>query len=321
MNENHRQFLINNLLQLLVTSAHIIIIWTIRRAKLRDNRYFLLQTLSTFDVIYSLVTVVGTIPHAFMSEGGEQRHVMLFWITVLSATMHLMSLQTTILISVDRFMAVKNSLRYYALVTKQRCVYIIAVTFLLILSTNTSLMMLSTLREDWIFITTYGLLAFMTIFRTTTCVVILITGAVALRIRSISVNRLDHTPFLVVLHGVNAEKLTSLRALKRSIKDVMVLNFCTVAFLIPITIVSGLGAFSRAPNGLSGKSGFMLTAVNSLPNPIVYIFTQQEISKWLKTRLKILLVGPTKVAPILVSKQSYSSPMDACITCTKTSVC
>ena len=298
MNEIQRQFLINNLLKMLVTSAHIIIIYAIRRAKLRDNRYFLLQTLSAFDIVYSLVTVVGTVPHTFMKEGGELRHVILTWITILSSTLHLMSLQTTILISVDRFVAVYYSLRYHALMTKQRYIYVVTVSFLLIFSVSVSLMMLSEPRDDWIFVTTYDLLAFVTIYRLNTCIVIVVTGVVALRIRSASVNRLGNSPFSVTLHGVNAERLTVLKALKRSVKDVMVLNFCTVVFLVPVTIISGLGAFYRTPHALSGKSGLMLTAINSLSNPIVYIFTQHDISRWLKVQLGI----PTKVKPVLRRK-------------------
>ena len=109
-----------NLLQFLIIIAHVFIIYILKKAKLTSTRFHLIFLLSLSDLLFA---TNGTLYSLFLEADIKERFVALI-ITTLGYVFNVMSLQITIFITVDRFLAVKYSLRY-VLIMNNRVINIV----------------------------------------------------------------------------------------------------------------------------------------------------------------------------------------------------
>ena len=259
-------------INIFVLAAHSFIIVIVIKVKLRDNRFFLIQTLSLCDLLFSVNTLCYII---ILWSNNNNAHLLTASFSCIGFVFHALSLQITTLITLDRFMAVKFGIHYYQIVNKTRLTVAIVMAFMI----DTMLFSLSYIFDDNIIpgvwrITFHGLV-YTAILRIGTCFAILVIGKITLKIRDEKVIDIKKTRHL---HGSKAENLHILQNLKRSIKDIVVLNFWTCIFLVPISICSllmlcGVGVESRL---LSITIMFSYLAP-TLSNPIIYVMSQSKI--------------------------------------------
>ena len=91
-----------------------IIIW---RARLQENKYYLIRILSFFDWIQLVHVLITSIP---ITMGMMKNELVLELVLFFAHLMHSMSMMLTFLIVLDRWIAVKYCLHYDIYVTKRR---------------------------------------------------------------------------------------------------------------------------------------------------------------------------------------------------------
>jgi len=155
--------------------------------------------------------------HVVILEEKIQESFISTTIAVLGYVHSTMSLLITILITVDRLLAVKYSLRYNLFMTKK----LINIIVVIATGCNTLLyIILYTFDEELLFVwpSTMGTMVFANGMRLITMLTIVIIGRITLNIRSKAEKAINRQ--IDMIHGQRAERLTVLRTLKRSVKDV-----------------------------------------------------------------------------------------------------
>ena len=89
----------------IVFIAHLSIIVIISKARLKQNRFFIVQMLSSSDLLFSLNN--ASFAFAFGFVGVSEKVNIVF--TFIGGSFHVLSLQIIILLNIDRYMAVKFS--------------------------------------------------------------------------------------------------------------------------------------------------------------------------------------------------------------------
>ena len=272
------------LLQCILIIAHIIIIVVIKRSqRLSDNRYFLIQILSSSDIVYAVINIPMTLWLDFLKEHKDQLSVKC--LLILMYIIHNINLFIIIIIAIDRLIAVVRSLRYDTIVTKRRLVYTIIGILPPSLLINTLLVLL-TQRRKMIFATS-GIVLTNFVLRALTCVIILITGIVALIIRDRNTARLKAQGNR--LHGTDSERLQVLTSVRRSLKDITVLNLWTVIFLFPLLVTGAINIFGLPINARFTQSAIAFsTMLNGLMNPLIYMLTQRKIYEEIKRNIYLV---------------------------------
>ena len=270
--------------QLFCIAGHSTIIYIINKAALRDNRFFLIASLSLSDMIVAIFFIINLIFFRFneILSGNEMVSVVAYFITMQMMVMFLcLSLQITMLITIDRYFAVKYSITYQQKVKKEKlktAIWVMlsfdAITvFVLGLMTNT--------KQYTSLFMSNGRKLFLGTLRIITCIVIINTGIIVIRARNRSEKELKRVP--KKLHGIQAEKLGFYRSIQNSIKDVVVLNFWTVILLIPLIVNNFLMLFTNGTD-FTTENG-VTTTIASLSNPIIYLLTQRNIRKWVSKNI------------------------------------
>ena len=260
------------LLQIFLIIAHALIVKVINNGDMTDNRYFLIQILSTTDIVYAITNI----PIVFILNAGPitELDAGTKCLLILANTAQQAGLYTTFLISLDRLVAVHRCLEYHLLVTRRRILFALCGMLPPSVLTNTLLVFL-TERKTRV-LATYGIVILNFSWRLTTCIAILFTGSIALLLRKINLR----------LHDREPARLDMLTSLKRSIKDVAVLNFWTIVFFIPLLITGTTEIFGKTENARSTQIAIaFLQLANSLANPFIYVFTQREICKRMERQL------------------------------------
>lgn len=281
MDRNTRIFIVNLSLSLVVFVLHVLVIIIIHKARLRDNRYFLVKILSIFDAAYNLLTVSVSIPFLLLPIS-QVTILLVDSLNVCLYTSHAMALQTTILISIDRYLAVDYGLNYHEIVTKKKLLLILSFFFIIDLLVNLALLIWTEAKEN-LYRTSNALMICFLLLRIFTCFIIIISGKCALKRRQSNERRLQRNipSFPNETHfREQAEKLDRLKVLKASIKDVIVLNFWTVLFLLPLIVV-GFIEIMFDFNKYGSVIVLMIVADN-FSNPIVYMLSQSQILKYIR---------------------------------------
>ena len=218
-----------------VTSVlHFVIQYIIQRKRFNNNQYYLVKVLSIVDLC--AVTATCLLAVYSLIEYTLSRDVLVLF-SLFIYVVYTFSLIVTLIIALDRWVAVKWCLRYYAIFARLR------VNMILFISGTMNTVILSCLFYNWCvhvsggienLYTNTGAVAYMTIIRSITCIVIIALGKLTIYLRNQSEIEMRKR---TNLHGKEAEKLDRTKQLKRSIKDVFKLNLWTCIFLIPKIVV------------------------------------------------------------------------------------
>ena len=221
----------------LVLTLHLVVQYIIQRKRLNDNQYYLIRVLSATD---STVTIIVSTIFIFgLNQYSKSREIPVL-LTLLAMFGLTFSLIVTLLIAIDRLVAVKYCLRYHSLVTRRR------IHLVLLISGVFNAVILSCFQYNWKvkktvknlnMYTNLGVLLYLTIIRALSCIAIIIIGKMTIYIRNGNELLLRRR---LGLHGRDAEKLNRTKQLKRGIKDVFQLNLWTCIFLLPMIITAFL---------------------------------------------------------------------------------
>ena len=277
MEKSLKIFITNTVLNIIVIVLHSIVVFSIYKKRLVDNRYFLIKALSSFDVAYSLLTIAASVPLLFYAEN-RAWDLVINLLNVMLFTMYALSLQTSVLISVDRYIAVGWSLSYHTVLPKDKLKKCLAGMFLIDLLVHFVLVFSTEVKDVGLYRTSSPLMLWFLTLRLLTCIVIVVTGLRACKLRR---QNIEHLESRAVSFGQQAEQLQVLQVLKGSLKDVSVLNFWTVIFLVGLIGVGMVEIFFDV-----NKFGvvIVLTIIaESFVGPIVSMTTQREIRKFIST--------------------------------------
>ena len=275
------QFIFVVILQSFVIVAHSLIITIIKKANLRSNRYYLIKMLSLSDIAQSISTIVFFVLVKAFDRQLESSPIMevVTVFTYLMVCAENMSTYITIVVSFDRFVAVKYSLVYCIIVTKRKLNIIISIFFAYVLPLNFVLMRYTgDINTSEINSITKGLVFHLIAFHTFTSVTLITVGALTQQIRRNNEKRIHSIPS--ALHGTNKEQIDILRSLKNSLKDVVVLNYWTVFFLVLHIVFGIVGIVSSSPATI--QMVIIIAGLSKLSNPFIYAFTQRDIRNWIK---------------------------------------
>ena len=227
------------------------------------------------EATYSLLTIVVSVPLLFYPDNTSC--VLIINITnAVLFTMYALSLQTSMLISVDRYIAVRCSLRYHVVLPKDQLKKCLALMFLADLLVHLVLIILTKGKNVGVYRTSAALMFWFLTLRLLTCVVIVVTGIGAFKIRRQNINRLQSR---VGAFGQQAEQLDALQVLKGSLKDVSVLNLWTIIFLV-VLIGVGMVEVMFDANKFGAVIVLIIIAENFV-NPFVTMTTQREIRNFI----------------------------------------
>ena len=204
-------------IQLMALSLQLAVQYTIQKARLTDNQYQLVLLLSMIESTY-LVTVI--IFSVFLLAGNDRhpyhnKHFLKF-MTFLAYTWKSLSVIINVLISVDRWIAVKYCLRYQALVTKKK----LGGAFLSVALVNAIILLCmfyigettNTIVSHKGIFTSRVIMAYAASLRMIACHIMIILGKKTIRYRNESEERIRK---MNNLHGSQAEQLDLLTVLRR----------------------------------------------------------------------------------------------------------
>ena len=272
-------------LHVLILSLLIFINMVIRKACLRSHQYYIICILSITDALFSCNIIVFAILLIADLRSENLRLV----IGYLGYFLYCSSTLITGLLTLDRWIAVKYCLYYHTYVTRRK---INMATLLALTFTATTLLFIfiwdkSEELSSLVWWSTKGVLIYVMTVRLVLCVCIIVTGKMTLKMRKDNEERLKRNAQL--RHGVIEENLKTLQKLKRSVKDIIHLNFWTCIFIVPISTVSFLILLNfdlgLSKNDLALANVFSFT-LQSLSNPIVYATSFSKIRKHLKIKRK-----------------------------------
>lgn len=267
-------------LHLVILSLLMAINRVIHKACLQDHQYYIIRILSLTDAFFSCTTIT----FATLLLAGLKGETLRVVIGFLGYLLYCTSLLLTALLTLDRLIAVKYCLYYRTYVTRKR------INIAVLLATCFSVLVLFSIliwdeseEIPLVWWTTKSAFIYVTSIRLFVCQCIIITGKITMNIRKENEVRLkSNTQNL--RFGVKAENLKKLQKLKRSVKDIIHLNFWTCIFLIPNTTVTLLMLFDVnvgwSKNGLALANVFAFT-LQSLSNPIVYATSFSKIRNYL----------------------------------------
>ena len=249
---------------LFVIVVHIAIIYVIlKRTCLAKKRLYIVASISTFDCFGSLFILIWYIQTK--GQGYFDKDISSYVLPGVITSLFRVSLFCTCLLSLDRFIAVSRPLRYPQIVTTER----IFKAIFSYLALSLFLLLISQFIPEHNAIGILGITIFHILV---TSMFILFLAGYTIKIRkrhiaSLRARRLQS--------GVQAEKLSLLKAVKGSLHDVMLLNILTVIFIILIGIFSLLTLLLDEEMFIRMRAlTFSLYVVS---NPIIYISVLREL--------------------------------------------
>ena len=268
------------LLQLPILVLHALVQYTITKARLTNKQYYLIRILSIFDSLFAVNTLAISV--VLMMEEIDGDIVVFLYLGGFLWTS--LSLHVTTMVVVDRTVAVKYCLRYHQLVSKRKINFAVAwIGFItaLVLSCLFYIGGVKNIASDSILISSRDITIYITIVRS---FVIIVLGKINLHIRNRSEAALQRRE-TSNLHGVRAERLDIFRTLKRSIKDVIQLNFWTCMFVFPMAVSSLLMVFGNQ-SVLVFRVNAFATSIYTLSNPIIYLTCFTPLRQFWRRRLR-----------------------------------
>ena len=259
---------------IILVSANLFVIFVIRRAGLKEKRYFLLIMLSLTDALQLTVAALLVV----FSEDLKARPVTFEILNLFYHLFSVMSYIITILLTLDRFLEIRYCLEYYRIVTKQRILVVIFILYAIIgfllfaLNRWTGFYHLNISVKA-----TFGVLAMKLIFRFLTIIIVLTVGHIINRIRKENIRQLKSHRHQ--LFGRELEMVTRLCDLKQSIKDVTVLNTWTVVFVTPQVLIGLIMLLYNTT--LIRVAEIVFRCLYLISNPIIYLTSQTELRKCL----------------------------------------
>ena len=261
---------------------HLVVQYTIYKAKLKDNQYFLLQLLSCIDMIDPVLSLVimsltltrynGITPNGFLV------------ISILKLVLHILPYNITLIIAVDRSIAVKYALRYNVIITKRRLVYVVLACGLANIAVLCCLFFIlgySEVIDNSYIVSNTGVWVYAGCMSYLTCVIIFVLGKITKSLRDGNEKRIKD---LSSVHGERAEELDLVKKLKHTIKDIIKLNFWTCIFLLPISISSLVIAFGSDVRKTALAANILFAKIYALSNPIIYLTSFEKIRNFWRRR-------------------------------------
>lgn len=270
------------IIDMIVLLFHAILQWVIYKLRVNDeNQYHLIRILSSVDSIQCILIVLKNLYAVGLSSIGNQ--TVIKWLTTLVYIFNTSSMIVTILIVVDRFIAVKYPLRYNELVCKRRINITVSISVLFCAVVFCCLSLIDNvirITTRNVFFANRGTLIFLVVLRTATCITIVVMGKITIHVRDASETNIPHARNP---HGVEAERLDVIIKLKRSIKDVFKLNIWTCVFLAPMIFFTLVLLFSEMSEEIF-KLNFIFALINIISNPIVYLTCFTKIRQYWRRR-------------------------------------
>ena len=250
---------------ILMVSMHISnVLYIIRKRNLHKARYFILINLSMSDLTMVITRVIIHTIQVFLISKE--------YFYIFSDICYYSSVFSTVLISVDRYIAIQYCLRYGQIVTKQTLGISIIISWcasiflkLIHIVENEKLK-----KHDSYFKTIDNITRYVFIFGSCIALVCLSLRMFQIRRKHIKLILGRKTHF-----GVEKEKLDKLTDLKQSIKNVFRLNLATAVIVISANICKLCNDYTKAyaANELTA----LFNALYILSNPFLYVLTMSEL--------------------------------------------
>ena len=234
-----------------------------------NKRYFIIANLSVSDIItlFSLIAIFIQLLGISEIKCDLVRSVS----STVARFSHTASLLTICTLSIDRYIALRYSLRYDVLVSKSRISYTILILWMISIAFVTCCWIqsenLETFRKRVIWVNTV-----MRVITSTLTVVIL---------RYIDVIRKRHTAAIEKTKkdlGINTEKLSFFKNLSKSVNDTIKLGIFSTIVVVLQTVFDILGMLPL-PIRIFGSLHLLVSIVHIMLNPYVYAITQLDLKK------------------------------------------
>lgn len=252
----------------------------IQKRNLHNVRYVLLFNLIVSDILYAVTTVVYRI---------LKRHYVALCIM---RTFYFLSILSTFVISLDRYVAIKYCLRYPSLASKQNLIKAIVMTWLLATCIGTTPLIYRMFKkkskghivlQEW--------LLYLTVFSVCFFLVLISLYTINIRKKHMRVIKKQRKSF-----EKRSEHLNSLQLLGNSVKDVFRLNLATVVLLVTQNLVRIFGSHLDMPVTDAVKYFAMIYLVG---NPLIYATTMAELRKHYKKLFTCSNKDPTSHADVM----------------------
>ena len=250
-------------LLLIAMISYIFIIYTIRKNRINENRYYLIALLSITDFLKCLnvIMLLSLYTRGLRSDNFLNGLVLILYM------LDGWSIFIVAFASADRFCAIRFSLQYNNIMTTKKMNTCIGVIFAVHLVLVTVLVVFTTDRFGRIAPVSLGLMSYNISIRLAICIFAILTNVIILSIRK--------RKLLAV--GTTADEISYLTSIKRGIKDIIVLNFWAI-FIFLLQIVIAIWFLTSKELFLTlRKINFVLFILNCLLNPFAYIITQKEL--------------------------------------------
>ena len=253
------------------------IIFILRKEGLRIPMYYLLINIAVAETIFAISVVSAAIVlfvHSNIPIYKSDHIVEVRVLVTICVVTYRTSIYTSVLLSIDRFINIKYCLRYYQLVTKKILlagvvlVWFIAVFASIIPAGKCVQFSQHGIANELNIYIVPWILTFIS------CLMIISASVYTRHIRRKHVREITRT---AAHFGISAQKLTILRRLKQSVKDILRFNVITLAFVSLQTIFSILRFFVRSEENRFYKSAVVCIFLYMTSSPFIYAYNMTEL--------------------------------------------
>ena len=261
---------------------HIANIFTILKNRhLHNISYYILVNLSISDVL----TLVTTTLRVLLSYGidNEYFYPILF-------VFYYSSILSTVLMSLDRYIAIKHCIRYRQIVTIKRFVISIITSWIFSIVLNLIFFIVPKILRQNLWYFQIGREVTRCVIMFGSCIILVFLSIQMLHIRRTHVKALvkEKRRF-----GVEKERLDTLQKLKQSIKDIFRLNVVT-AFLV---VLSNIAEIFHTYNLINGADSMLiiLTGAYFFSNPFLYCLTMSGLRTYYYSSFRRIVCNNNRI--------------------------
>ena len=250
---------------ILVGSMHISnVLFIIRKRKLHKARYFILINLSMSDLTMVITRVMIHLIQVFLMRKE--------YFYIISDICYYSSIFSTVLISVDRYIAIQYCLRYGQIGTKRN----IGISIIISWCTSILLKLITIVEKAKL----KKLDSYFKVIDEITRYVFVFGSCIALVCLSLRMFHIRRQHIKLILgrkthFGVEKEKLDTLRDLKQSIKNVFRLNLATAIIVISANISKICSSYNTAY--FAYELCVFFTVIYFASNPFLYALIMSEL--------------------------------------------